>query len=90
MYYSVSAVLQPIMLENTPSAEGLKKSLQICYTQTGPLQRNMQRILSINFADQLNDLRRSDYWGEFCDAFSLATIFAVQMKVAIVELLRDL
>ena len=27
MYHSVSAVLQPIMLENTPSAEGLKKSL---------------------------------------------------------------
>ena len=29
MYHSISAVLQPIMLENTPSAEGLKESLQI-------------------------------------------------------------
>ena len=45
----------------------------------------MKRILSINFADRLNDLRRPDHWGEFCDAFSIATIYSVQMKVAIVE-----
>ena len=48
------------MMENTPSAKALKEALKLFYTQTGQLQRNMERKLSITFADRLTDLQRPD------------------------------
>ena len=42
MYHSVSAVLQPIMREHTPTAEGLKEALKVFYSQRGQLQQNME------------------------------------------------
>ena len=81
MYHSVSAVLQLIMREYTPSAEGLKAALQVFYSQRGQLQQNMERLLAISFKDKLKDVSWEDHWGEFTDAFSLATIYSIQMKV---------
>ena len=85
MYHSVSAVLQPIMREHTPSAEGLKAALQVFYSQRGQLQQNMERLLTITFEDKLKDVSQEDHWGEFTDAFNLAIIYSIQTKVAIVN-----
>ena len=60
MYHSVSVVLQPIMRERTPSAEGLKATLQVFYSQRGQLQQNMERLLTITFKDKLKDVCQED------------------------------
>lgn len=50
MYHSA---MWPIMMENSPTAYGLKAPLTNLYTTRGPLQRSMERVLSINFANRL-------------------------------------
>ena len=50
----------------------------------------MERLLAVTFEDKLKDVCREDHWGEFTDAFSLATIYSIQMKVAIVNLTENI
>ena len=78
MYHAISAMLQPIYKEQTPTARALKTALAAFYCQTGELRNNMERVLPIWFDKRLQDVLRSDHWGEYTDAFSLATLYSLR------------
>jgi len=60
MYHSISAILHPLHLNNTPSANSLKSALIKYYSQTGKVRKIMEKTLPINFKERLADIRRPD------------------------------
>ena len=79
-------MIHPIFEETMPTAEALKKALVAFYRQKGQLQRNMENLLAIRLDDRLQEVQRRDHWGEYVDAFSLATIYSMKFKLVIVAL----
>ena len=85
MYHSLSAVLQPLHLDNTPSADSLKRALIAYYSQRGQVRKMIEKALPISFEERLKDLQQPYHWGEYTDAFILATIFGVKFNIIIVS-----
>ena len=77
-------MFHPIYGERALSAEALKKALAAFYGQKGQLCRNMENLFTKRFDDRLKEVQRKDHWGEYADAFSLATIYSMKFKLAIV------
>ena len=84
MYHSISAMIHPIFEETMPTAEALKKVLVAFYRQKGQLRKNMENLLAKRFDNRLQEVQRRDHWGEYVDAFSLATIYLMKFKLVIV------
>ena len=52
-YHFISAILHPLHLDNTSSANSLKPALIKYYNQTGKVRKIMEKALLINFEERL-------------------------------------